>query len=221
VTETPRVVVVDDQPQQPRRLLPPSILAVRVDNPPFPLLLHPVWTWSPDTIPIEGPSASPESVDNPPFSNSGRLLMAEVPVIVPTPDPLPTLPRYLPASVLGITVNNPPFAQWGPTQEIQQLAAQVQPDPWVYIYVGGGQGLQPYGRRQLPPQITGVTVNNPPFSSSGRSVTMMVIAQTWVPPPPPPVQHVPTTAGPITPAPPVTSLHFTKFIADMGGMMVH
>lgn len=82
---------------------------------------------------------------------------------------LPQTTKFLPISVTAVPVTNPPFLNKG--RGLQQSEVYLsQPDPWVYTYLGGIFGLQPYGLKALPPSITAVPVNNPPFANEGRGL---------------------------------------------------
>lgn len=108
------------------------------------------------------PAVTAVQVDNPPFPWQ----------MIPTWDVrrgLPQTTKLLPVSVTAVPVNNPPFLNEG--RGLQQSEVYLsQPDPWVYTYLGGVFGLQPYGLKALTPSITAVSVNNPPFANEGRGL---------------------------------------------------
>ncbi len=87
----------------------------------------------------------------------------------------PYAPNKLPPSIIAVPVNNPPFKQQGRSQAVvSETATIAQPDPWQYNnLLGGLQGLQPYGARQLPPSVMAVPVNNPPFENPSRTAALL------------------------------------------------
>lgn len=105
----------------------------------------------------------------------------------PLPPP-PTLPRFLPAAITSVPVNNPPFTHAGRLEARATIIQQWQPPPpWAYI---GGRGqLMP---RPLNPALEAVRVDAPPARRGGQQ---QLIADIWLHPPyvPPfPLAHRPS-----------------------------
>lgn len=192
-------------------------LTQSVDNPPF--LIPGAYSYWLSTIlnawippppqPQQGRlrilGAAPTVADNPPGVG--------VPKIVIFDDvTLPQLPTKLPASVLAVTVNSPPFAHQGrDVSTIGIISAWVPPDP------------PPVQRGPLCPQLTAVVVNNPPFSDAARVANFGSVLFAWeLPIPPLPPQTKPSVVGPIAPPPPpATALHVNPFFVTLGKMTVH
>lgn len=162
MSETPKIVVLDDpHPILPRKMNP-ALLAVQVDNPPFGGLSKRMLSWgvSPYRIIPQGGAQLIQSVDNPPWRIPGAysawlsdVLAAWQPTI-----PVQQLPRKVPT--VGPVPDAPPI--WGTQQAIRAEILQLsQPSIWPYISMGAAQ---PYTPRKLAPQITAVRVDDPPFN---------------------------------------------------------
>lgn len=136
--------------------------------------------------PYQGPHLTPTTeavtVNNPPFEHPGRA-SAQIAVTVQAwqPDPwtysflgsrAPFVPSHLPPSISQQPVNNPPFTYPGrdPAHLVANEVYQWQPSPWPYDF----NQSQPYDQRKLNPALTGIAVNNPPFTSPGREPEHLV-----------------------------------------------
>lgn len=221
-------------PQAPvAGLLNPAFEAVPVNNPPFNSRdnasgILAAWIPPPPQAPLPGllnPALEAVPVNNPPFAHPGRSAIIEQQALAAAAwqsDPVyyqfiggnaPYLPRYLPASITAVPVNNPipalqgqaPWWTWwlpaDPTPQLQPRLAQGPPAPTfvpktsdLTAIVAGWllPALPAVMARNLPPAITAVEVDNPPFSQ--RNNTVGVLAA-WIPPPPDPI-----VAGRVNPA---------------------
>lgn len=93
----------------------------------------------------------------------------------------PHAPARLPAAVLAFVPSGLPFTYGGPIAIKAAIVAIAQPNPWTYIFLGGSQ---PYARPPLPPAITAVRVDNPPFCDGGpvplpASIVAMAQPNPW------------------------------------------
>lgn len=111
-------------------------------------------------------------INNPPFTYGGPYALKAEGVAIAQPDPWtynftgnsqPYMGRQLPANLLDVPVNNPPFTYGGPIVGLMVPVEIAQP-PWPYTFIGGGQPYQP---TLLSPAYTNVVVNNPPFTYGG------------------------------------------------------
>lgn len=129
------------------------------------------------------------SVEAPPIDSWGRdPVDIEQQIILQTqPDPWtylfcggrqPFEPAKLPPGIPGQSVDQPTFAHPGRNLEAigQQLASQLQPDPWTYTFQGN---RQVYEGRKLSPGIPGQSIDQPPFIHAGRQVTTPALIQAW------------------------------------------
>jgi hypothetical protein len=85
----------------------------------------------------------------------------------------PHAPRELTPSLEDVPANDPPFIYGGPVVDLQQIAYQTQPDPWVYVFFGGWQPFQP-GRLNVT--TIAVVGNNPPFTYGGPLIGIQELA---------------------------------------------
>lgn len=92
------------------------------------------------------------------------------------------MPRVMPAAITGQPVNNPPFSHAG-RNPLPGIVQAWQPDPWVFNLLGQDTGQQPYGAKQLPPSITAVPVNEPPYQNPGRTPNANIPVALWQPDP--------------------------------------
>lgn len=138
------------------------------------------------------PAIPGQSVDNPPFTYGGPLALKHELAWLSQPDPwtfnyagglAPFLPRKLSPGVPGQAIDRPPTRLGGPVAIPASIIAANQPDwstkAWPYVFIGRSQ---PYAPRVAAPRLISVAVDNPPFSSFGRTPAMVAIAQAWVPP---------------------------------------
>lgn len=193
------------QPLAPGKLNP-TVTAVPVNNPPFSQRVEPLPglnAWQVPDPPIQPPRYYPQqfvATTIIPFSNAW---LAGVLTSWQPPDPSPTLPRNLPPQITAVPVNNPPFDNYQltlifnnvplppqlPTTKVVQPFVASTGQPFVPTWLSGvltsWQPPDPLPTlpRNLPPQITAVPVNNPPFTQRD---SRPLILSAWVPPDPQP-----------------------------------
>jgi hypothetical protein len=200
------------QPFEPKKLSP-GIPGQDVDNPPFSnraatpqqntvvsITQPDPWVYlfhgsrqpfAPRNI---APGVPGQSIDNPPSTFGGPVVLALELAAIAQPDPWtynflgsaqPYGPRLLGPQIPGRDVDNPPFTLGGPLALKLQAVAVSQPDwssaAWPYTFMGG---RQPYAPRVVPPATAAVVVSNFPFTSRERSPAFAAIRSTWNPPPP-------------------------------------
>lgn len=142
--------------QQPyaQRKLPPSEIAVQVNDPPF---THRERTPQQQSIAVQ--AAQPTTW---PYQELGGLQ--------------PYTPRQLSPGIIGVPRDDPPFG-WPPRQvNMRTAVGQWQPPEWPHVFEGGRQAYEP---RRLPPDVTAVPENNPPFGIPPKWLTAVVDA--WQP----------------------------------------
>ncbi len=192
------------QPYAPKQNAP-SIIEAVANNPPF---THPGRTvthnrviaqqWQPPEWPYAfmggaqpymGARLNPENaaiqVNDPPFDPRRAQSRSEV-VTLWQPDPyVPTFMgrwqpfegRKLPPSTILVPEVDPPFRHPGRliTTEIAQRG--YQPEIWPYVFSGG---RQPYASARLPPDVTAVPENNPPFGIPNKTILSNIVGE-WQP----------------------------------------
>lgn len=192
------------QPYAPKKNAPSLIESV-TDNPPF---RHPgrtvqqtaiaVQQWQPpewpyafmgNAQPYMGPRINPDTAsvqaNDPPFDmRRGANLDAIISLWQPDPY-VPTFMgrwqpfegRKLPPSTILVPEVDPPFRHPGRliTTEIAQRG--YQPEIWPYVFAGG---RQPYAPARLPPDVTAVPENDPPFGIPNKTILSNIIGE-WQP----------------------------------------
>ncbi len=73
-------------------------------------------------------------------------------------------PSTLPPGFPGFSADPPPFSDGGPVALPASIVAMLQPNPWTYSFAGG---RQPFDPRKLPPALSAVPANDPPFTRGG------------------------------------------------------
>lgn len=170
------------------------------------------WQWQPDPWPPPWPfvfmggrqayaparlhpSITDVPVNNPPFSHPARSPGMPAVTFSWQPDIWPQVfmggrqaydPRRLPPPALGVPAENPPFQHPGRWAGLVSIERQWLPPDWPVVFSGA---LQPYAPARLPPFVTDVEVDDPPFVNRGRlsqNYAGTVVAQ-WQPDPWPPV----------------------------------
>lgn len=198
------------QPYQGRKLAP-SISAVQVDSPPP---QHPGRTpaqtsialipWQPEAWPPvfaggRQPYASAKLTpsiifvpqDNPPFGIPPKWLSVVNQAWQPEVWPyvfMGNLQPYevgkLPPPQTAVQEDNPPFRLPERAPGAMVVKWAWQPEVWPYTFMGQ---QQPYEMGRLPPSLTDVPVNNPPFQHPERWAGLNAIKQGWQPDPWPPI----------------------------------
>lgn len=161
-------------PFLPRRL-PPSELAVPVNDPPFSSRLRSVATlaiiigmWQPSLLGLPQGRArfivqpGPVVADNPPFTS--RTVLPTILAAWEPPPPQPQVAKKLPASIIAVPENNPPFSQ---RSSLSTILDTWQPKVPLRI------------QRVFVPKI--LAVDNPPF---GQRIWLSTILRAWEPAPP-------------------------------------
>lgn len=143
----------------------------------------------PPTLPRYSAAIPGWSVDNPPVSE-GTLVITWLPADHP-----PTLPRRLPASLLTVPVNNPPFSHYGRSAWVADIIVRAwqPPDPLPTL------------SNKLNPSALAVPVNNPPFTSRTELPGILAAWAAWPPSQFPTPYSVPPQVQPAPPPPPVTA----------------
>lgn len=183
----------------------PSLIESVVNDPPF---QHPGRTvqqnrviaqqWQPpewpyafmgNAQPYMGPRINPDTAsvqaNDPPFDmRRGANLDAIISLWQPDPY-VPTFMgrwqpfegRKLPPSTILVPEVDPPFRHPGRliTTEIAQRG--YQPEIWPYVFSGG---RQPYAPARLPPDVTAVPENNPPFGIPNKTILSNIVGE-WQP----------------------------------------
>ena len=129
------------------------------------------------------------------------------------PPPLPTLSGKLPPQITAVQVDNPI-----PNADASVNAGVIESfklyDPWTYDYLGDQSGAQPYGARQLNPQITAVPVNDPPYGYGGPNAESVILAvRQWIKDP---LDPLPTLSGKLSPGIPGQSVDNPTPTYDLG-----
>jgi len=192
------------QPYAPKKSAPSLIESV-TNDPPF---QHPGRTvqqnriiaqqWQPpewpyafmgNAQPYMGPRINPDTAsvqaNDPPFDmRRGANLDAIISLWQPDPY-VPTFMgrwqpfegRKLPPSTILVPEVDPPFRHPGRliTTEIAQRG--YQPEIWPYVFAGG---RQPYAPARLPPDVTAVPENDPPFGIPNKTILSNIIGE-WQP----------------------------------------
>lgn len=163
--------------------------------------------WAPDTGFVQWPYVYPggraqpygprqlaagipgQSIDAPPSTLFGPIALKAELVAIGQPDPWtynfgggrqPFDFRKLSPGVPGQSVDRPPSTLFGPIAPKAVLvqdwgdAGFVQ---WPYVFTGNQR--QPYSPRQLPPALTAVRVDTPPFTHRGRHAQTIDIIRKW------------------------------------------
>src|ERR1700692_2675165 len=134
----PPIVSVNGAQPYAGNKLPPSIMAVEVDQPPASWMLIP-W-WEPRKLPVLArslnPGLFPVVVVNNPIPNSDYLIAIFTAIEAWQPsDPVPTIPRKLSPGIPGQSVDNPPrFVRSLPSWADQLPPFQIS----KYLPQGGG-----------------------------------------------------------------------------------
>jgi hypothetical protein len=189
----------DPLPVLPRRgvfAAPPSFV------PSSPALTPILAAWAGDvplvTRTLLNPTLLAVPVNNAPAASGNQLADGG---IWPLPEPLPVLPRYLPASTTGVPVNVPPVRNqvhqylstraWiidDPVAITQRAQAPIQPvgfippsRPQVDV-AGWASDAAAVTRPQLDPAFLAVPANNPP----PRQVPQGAVLASWIPADPTP-----------------------------------
>lgn len=111
--------------------------------------------------------------DNPPTSLGGPVALKAEAYGLAQPNPWtynfcggrqPFEQRKLCPGIPGQSIDRPPVAHPERSVGATEIKALWQPDPWTYSFAGG---LQPFAPRRLPPALTAVPVNDPPFTLGG------------------------------------------------------
>jgi hypothetical protein len=168
------VEVASWQPVDPLPTLSVKLVTSAVRVPYAPAWLPTVLTsWiPPDPLPTLPRNLAPgvpgQSVDNPPFVHRGRLpLSVQVYWTWLPPDPLPTLPvKYT------IAIDNPPFVYVG-----RRVWVPIVRSTWRDV-----DDPLPILTVKLPPSLSAVRVDNPPFAGGARVPLPVLIG--WLPPDP-------------------------------------
>lgn len=161
-------------PLLPRRL-PPSELAVPVNDPPFSrlrgiaTLAVIIGIWQPSLLGLPQSTRfvvqpGPVVADNPPFTS--RTVLPTILATWEPPPPKPQVTKKLPPSVIAVPENNPPFSS---RTNLPTILASWQP-------------RVPYSIRQrhlVPIEVA--VVNDPPF---GQRIWLSTILRAWEPAPP-------------------------------------
>lgn len=192
------------QPYAPKKSAPSLIESV-VNDPPF---QHPGRTaqqnrviaqqWQPpewpyafmgNAQPYMGPRLNPDNtaiqVNDPPFDMRRGANAAAI-ITLWQPDPWvyafmgrlqPFEGRKLPPSTILVPEVDPPFRHPGRliTTEIAQRG--YQPESWPYLFMGA---RQPYAPAKLPPDISAVPENNPPFGVPNKNILANIVDE-WQP----------------------------------------
>ncbi len=185
---------------QKRPGLAPGIPGQSVDQPP-PRELPPSYDVPAPPMPIFDRSMAPgipgQSVDPPPPQREQPAAYAEPPAAMPVFD------RAMAPGIPGVSVDNPPRLTRGgpatewydrPTQPLLvryfariTVAAAPFEQPWLASVIQQWQPdfLTPQRPRRLPPQITAVRVDSPPFDRRRRQ--QQAVVDLWQPGPPFPI----------------------------------
>lgn len=197
------------QPHAPRKL-PPSLVAVQVDQPPFsdggpipiPASVYSInqpnpWVYnffgsSQPYAPATQSPGIPKQIVNPPPSTFGGPFAQNVAIVsAAQPNPWtytffgrqqPFAPAVLPVSITSVQVDQPPPSHRNRSAVISELVTIWQPDPWAYAFMGR---MQPFELRSLSPGIPGQSADPPPFSDGGpialpASVVAITQPDPWV-----------------------------------------
>ncbi len=164
-------------PLLPRRL-PPSELAVPVNDPPassglrnVALLAIVVGMWQPSLLGLPqgrarfGVQPGPVVADDPSFTSRTAL-----PTIVATwepPPPAPQAPKKIPAALLAVAEDDPPFTSRDTRPTILTAWEPLPPAPQV--------------AKKIPPSVLAVPADDPAFTSR---TSLPTILDAWQPPPP-------------------------------------
>jgi hypothetical protein len=141
------------------RKLAPSLLAVRVDEPPF----GHEGRWVVTNQIIASMQPNPWVYN---YATGGKQ---------------PYAPRSLNPAFEDVPVNDPPFGHENRTAYMTRIIASMQPDPWVYLFHGR---QQPFQKRNAPPDTIDIPADQPPFWGPGRSavdrsIVMMLQPNPW------------------------------------------
>jgi hypothetical protein len=193
------------------RWLNPQLIAVEVDNPPFPgwrvivAMPPPAAAGALPFVPRPVPQgAAAGAAAQTPFAPGW---LATVLAIWGSADPATSPARRLSPSISAVEVDNPPFAHPGRTLLFQAEAALLaQPDPWTYTFAGA---FEPYQPRTLSPGTPGQSIDPPPPAS--LKATAAGIAVGWIPPDPAPI-----TAGRLSPGIPGQSADPPRVPRNLG-----
>lgn len=177
--------VVNDPPfQYPGRTVQQTAIAVQQWQPTD-------WPYAfmGNAQPYMGPRINPDTAsvqaNDPPFDmRRGANLDAIISLWQPDPY-VPTFMgrwqpfegRKLPPSTILVPEVDPPFRHPGRliTTEIAQRG--YQPEIWPYVFAGG---RQPYAPARLPPDVTAVPENDPPFGIPNKTILSNIIGE-WQP----------------------------------------
>lgn len=200
------------QPHAPARLSP-SIAASPVDQPPAihpgrsvrQIVITTLWQPDPWTYTFMGrrqpfewrlqsPGVPGFSVNEPPYTFGGPVAIKATIVAMAQPPAWPYSfigaaqpygPKRRSSAIPGQSIDIPISATGGPLAAKLQGVAINQPDwsysAWPYVFSGASQ---PYAPRRLPPAITAVRVDTPPFTHLARTPPYLAIRTAWNPPPP-------------------------------------
>ena len=203
----PIVTATGSQPYAKGKI-PPSILDVPVNNPPFglpsPELPEILYQWQPPdwwgrpfiggNQPMHGrkPTAR-DRVDDPAFQHRGKTIVAVSMAAAAWQPPdwqkwiftggrQPFAPVNVSPDAEAVPVNDPPYQHRGKTVVTAAMSATAwQPPEWHrWIFIGGGQ---PFAPLRMAAGIPGQSINDPPYQTGERSAAQRSILVTLNQPP--------------------------------------